>query len=115
MSDVNITNIELEQRNKRLLGEIESLQKQIFDAHDTNKALNEILEEKKHSEQLAGWAIDRALELNKLLVQAQEGAGHKEIRTVQGIIDDAQKLCDWIKESSAAPRKSKSSAQETMQ
>lgn len=77
----------LELKNKRLVGEIDKLQTQLFSAQDSITDLTAQLEEKKHSEQLAGWAIDRALQIRK--------------ESVESAIDDAEKLCAWVHNSSA--------------
>lgn len=85
------TRADLEVKNKRLLGEIDQLQTQLFKANDQARALNDLLEEKKHSEQLAGWAIDRALQIRK------------ENSTAETVIADAEKFCAWVHSSSAKP------------
>lgn len=84
----------LQTKNKSLSDQLDKITADLFKMQDTAAELRNQLEEKKHTEQLAGWAIDRALETHKL-------AGP----TSEQVTQTAQKFCDWIKASSAAPVK----------
>lgn len=77
---------QLEQKNKALSQQLDKITEQLYAAQEIATDLKNQLDEKKHSEQLAGWAIDRALETAKL---------HPN----EDIIATAQKYCDWIMES----------------
>jgi hypothetical protein len=57
---------ELQLQNRNLLKQIEREQSKVFQHEDTIKELNEKLAERRHSEQMAGWAIDRAIETIKM-------------------------------------------------
>jgi len=99
VSSYQKTNDDLQKDIKGLVATVDREQKLRFEAEDRVKQLTEVLEEKKHSEQLAGWAIDRSLELIK---NREEGSQLKsDVDTVLGM---AEKFCDWIKSSSAQPK-----------
>jgi len=110
------TNDELQRDVKGLTATIDREQKMRFEAEDRIKQLTEVLEEKKHSEQLAGWAIDRAIESLKLDPASTAQAFSTLINQTpsDAIIKEAQKFCDWIKNSSAQPKQDQNT-QETMQ
>lgn len=96
------TRDDLAAQKKRLLAEIDALQTQTFTQSEQLRQMKDIIEEKRHTQQLAGWAIDRALEVNK---------GNPGL-TAELIIKDAEKLCAWVHASSA--REPKTDAQETV-
>lgn len=96
------TRDELQTKNNGLMREIDQLQTQNFQQADQLRQMKDIIEEKRHTQQLAGWAIDRALEINK---------GHS--MTAELIIKDAEKLCAWVHASSAP--EVKNAGAETMQ
>lgn len=98
------TRDELQTKNKRLLGEIDALQTQTFTQSEQLRQMKEIIEEKRHTQQLAGWAIDRALEIAKL-------NGDKVASG--NVIETAEKLCAWVHASSAREPKT-DDAQETV-
>jgi len=79
----------LEQKNKSLATELDKITGELFTAQDTITALQNKIAEKKHTEQLAAWAIDRALEAQKIGTQPDT------------ITASAQSFCEWIKASSA--------------
>ena len=86
----------LEQKNKSLSNELDKITTQFFEMEAQAKDLHEKLLTRKHSEQLAGWAIDRALETYKL---AQSADGTRSI-DADMVIKQAQQYCDWIVSSS---------------
>lgn len=90
----------LAQNNAGIMRELDKVTGQLHEAQDSLTELNEKLAERKHSEQLAGWAIDRALETAKLN-SAKEGFSPKS----EDVISDAAKFCDWIVSSSIQPKK----------
>lgn len=86
----------LEVKNKALSDQLDKVTADLFKLQDTAVELRNQLDEKKHSEQLAGWGIDRALEAHKL-------ADDKP--TPATITNTAQHMLDWIMSSSAKPVK----------
>lgn len=69
------------------LRELEKITQQLFDAETNLAEATKKLEDKSYSEQLAGWAIDRALETHKTApVSPNE------------VLETADKFCKWIKE-----------------
>lgn len=89
------TRDDLAAQKKRLLAEIDALQTQTFTQSEQLRQMKDIIEEKRHTQQLAGWAIDRALEVNK---------GNPAL-TAELIIKDAEKFCAWVHASSAREMK----------
>lgn len=83
----------LEQKNKSLSSELDKVTGELFTANDRITDLQNQLAEKKHSEQLAAWAIDRAIESFKVAVNPNVSPA--------AVIGCAQTYCDWIKASSA--------------
>lgn len=107
MSDTNLReeNKLLEQQKSGALRELEKVTGQLFKAQDQNKVLTEIIEEKKHTEQMGAWAIDRALETAKM--------NPSNPPTPESVIDCAAKFAEWIMSSSA--KKLEAPSTETMQ
>ena len=85
-----MTNEELlQQKLSGALRELDKLTEQLAQAQEVGTKLKAQLDEKKHSEQLAGWAIDRAIEVAKLSQPSVD------------ITVAAQSYCDWVMKSSA--------------
>lgn len=96
LADVTANNSELNVKLDGAKRELDKITNQLFEERDANAELQNNLAERKHSEQLAGWAIDRALESKKIA-----GVGGF---TAQEVCIDAQTLCDWIVGNSAKPK-----------
>lgn len=114
------TRDELQTKNNGLMREIDQLQTQNFQQADQLRQMKDIIEEKRHTQQLAGWAIDRALETIKLapLIDPKDFAGEAKgfgYANTMGahVIDLAAKFCAWVHASSAP--EVKNSDAETMQ
>lgn len=90
MSNLNEENKELKQKLARLLAEHDKITEQLAKAQEIATELKNQLDEKKHSEQLGAWAIDRAIEAKKLDLSIE-------------ITPTAQQFCDWVMKSSAKP------------
>jgi hypothetical protein len=75
----------LEAKNKALSNQLDKITDDLFKTQEIATDLKNKLDEKKHSEQLAGWAIDRAIETIKL-----------QPNSALGVTDIAQSYCDWI-------------------
>lgn len=88
MSNLNEENKELKQKLARLLAEHDKITEQLAKAQEIATELKNQLDEKKHSEQLGAWAIDRAIEAKKLDLSIE-------------ITPTAQQFCDWVMASSA--------------
>lgn len=80
----------LEQKNKSLSDQLDKITSDLFKMQDIAADLKNKLDERKHSEQLAGWAIDRAIEVAKI-----KPSEHTDIIAL------AAKFCKWAVESSA--------------
>lgn len=81
-------------QNKSLANQLDKVTGDLFKAQEIATDLKLQLDDKKHSEQLAGWAIDRALELAKHLIDKPQ--------TVPALIKLANDICDGVKEISKA-------------
>jgi len=89
-----MTEIEqLEAKNAALSRELDKVTEEKFHAQEIATELKRQLEEVKHTEQLGGWAIDRALEFIKL----KDSKDH----VASDVTQTAQHFCEWIKNSSA--------------
>lgn len=115
------TRDELLTQKQRLLGEIDKLHTEAFTRDGQLRQMKEIIEETRHTQQLAGWAIDRALETIKLapLIDPKDFAGEAKglgYANTMGthVICLAEKFCSWVK-SSSAPEVKPSADAETMQ
>lgn len=82
----------LESHHKGAIRELEKVQKQLYATQDAVKNLQSKLDNKKHTEQLAGWAIDRALEASKLMPDGSKP------KTVADLVKIARDICDGVKE-----------------
>lgn len=87
------------QHKEGALRELEKVQAQLYAAQDDITALTQQLGEKKHSEQLGAWAIDRAVEVIKLRSNFVNPV------TAKDVTDVAAGLTEWVMETSAAPVK----------
>jgi hypothetical protein len=94
--NLNEENKMLVERNHGIMRELDKVTNQLHEAQDSAKELDEKLQERKHSEQLAGWAIDRALETAKLSPRHM---------TAKEVIEEAATYCAWIISSSIQPKK----------
>lgn len=88
---------EMTEKNKRLLGEIDKIQTQNFELQTENQELKEAMLSKKHSEQLAGWAIDRALEAAKLFPTKPND--------VAELVKLATEICEGVQKIAPQPEK----------
>lgn len=88
LAEVELENKLLKQHKDGALRELEKVTDQLFKTQDQNKALVDAVEEKKHSEQLGAWAIDRAIEEKKI---------NKDV----DVLIRAQEFCEWVMKSSA--------------
>lgn len=84
----------LAQNNKALANQLDKITGELFKAQEIATDLKLQLDDKKHSEQLAGWAIDRALELAKHLTDKPQ--------TVAALTKIANDICDGVREISKA-------------
>lgn len=95
MSNLNEENKELKAKLARLLAEHDKITDQLAKAQEIATELKKQLDEKKHSEQLGAWAIDRALELAKIDTETPWEP--------TDIAACAEEFCNWIMKSSAKP------------
>lgn len=89
MTNLSEENHQLKTKLSGALRELDNVTDQLAKAQEIGTKLKNQLDEKKHSEQLAGWAIDRAIETAKLSDASTD------------IISTAQSYCDWVMETSA--------------
>ena len=87
----------LAENNKGIMRELDKVTGLLHEAQDNAKELSDKLAERKHSEQLAGWAIDRVIETVKL------APCHM---TAKQVVQEAEVYCKWIVESSIQPKSS---------
>ena len=88
-----MTNEELlQQKLSGALRELDKLTEQLAQAQEVGTNLKAQLDEKKPSEQLAGWAIDRAIEVAKLRMENEPAVD---------ITAKAASFTQWVMESSA--------------
>lgn len=88
----------LEQKNKALSDQLDKITEDLFKLQEVAADLKNQLEEKKHTEQLAGWAIDRATKVYELGEKAEQYT--LEHNTVE-ILKSAARMTEWIMETSA--------------
>jgi uncharacterized Zn finger protein len=86
---------QLNLRNQALSKQLDKVTEDLFKAQELATEIKKKLDDRKHSEQLAGWAIDRAIETAKLM-SAPDHIWHGE-----DIIAIAAKYCEWAVESSS--------------
>lgn len=96
MTIASLTRAELEQRNKGMERELEKTHLELFKAQDKIKTLTDVVEEKKYTQQLAGWAIDRALETVK-----QSDPEKRGLIAAKFVIGMAEEFAKWVSETSA--------------
>lgn len=89
-------------KNRSLSEQLDKVTNDLFKAQEIATELKLKLEDSKHSEQLAGWAIDRAIETAKLFTNKPEVS--------DDIINLALQLCNGVKHISSVVN-----PQETMQ
>lgn len=99
--NLNEENKDLKQKLAGALRELDNVTEQLGKAQEIATELKERLDEKKHTEQLAGWAIDRAIETAKLSINPASGTSF--ISTHETITKSAEAFCNWVIQSSARP------------
>lgn len=79
---------DLERKLKGALTELDKMSSNFFAAQDSIRELTEKIEEKKHTEQLAGWALDRAIETAKIMKTDNE--------TIKGTAQIIQMAAEYL-------------------
>lgn len=103
---------ELQTKYNGLMREIDKLQTEAFTRDNQLRQMKDIIEEKRHTQQLAGWAIDRALEIIK--IDVTRAATQANVTAFDdAVIHIAERLCAWVHASSA--RETKTQDVETIQ
>lgn len=87
----------LEQKNKSLSNELDKITADLFKMQEVAQDLKNRLDDKKHSEQLCGWAYDRATEAAKV-------SGNKYSHI--DLSEHAEEILDWVSAISS-PKESK--------
>ena len=78
----------LQQKNQALMNALDKAHTDLFKAQEIASDLKKQLESKKHSEQLSGWAIDRAIEAAKVMTDKP--------KSVKDVIGVAQEILDGV-------------------
>lgn len=86
----NLTREQIENNNKALSNQLDKVTEDLFKAQEIASELKRQLDEKKATEQVSAWAIDRALEEKKLELSVD-------------VLKRAGEYTAWIKASSATP------------
>lgn len=92
----------LQTKNKALENQLDKVTDDLFKAQEIATDLKNQIEEQKHSEQLGGWAIDRAIESLKLVPEQNATGSVNEV-----VIRIAHSYTKWIKDTSAVSRETK--------
>ena len=86
-SDLKKAYEHLQLQNKGALRELDKVTEQLAEAQKIATKLKEKLEKKKYSEQLCGWAFDRATEVAK---------HHKDTQNLADIFTNAESILGWV-------------------